>query len=342
MLIARLNNVGQQLPERSDTLFLRFIAIFLVTNSHLDALYPWPFLAGGGALGNSFFFMLSGLGLALSYTQKPLPPFLTWQTLRSLKIYPALWIVLIGISMAHNQWQTDSPFLFLANWVYPTPFWFLSALLIFYVVLFPVLKYRRITQLPLYGMLLLLPIYFYFYCTAIDLHTFSVENAGYFKWLFYAQVMLFGVWLAPRYTRFKSPKVWDYVLLGTFGVLYIGLKYTLAKGSLLPAQFLLQWTTLPIVYLALKIARAAWVPVLLHLPGIGALLTLMSTCTLEIYLLQHELYSAAYIRQLSFPWNIGTFWLLLLSFSWTVHQVSSRIQKNLVEALQKKITQSLP
>jgi peptidoglycan/LPS O-acetylase OafA/YrhL len=47
-----------------DTTFLRFVAIWLITNSYLDKRYPVSAMATGGQLGNSLFFMLSGFGVA--------------------------------------------------------------------------------------------------------------------------------------------------------------------------------------------------------------------------------------------------------------------------------------
>ena len=40
---------------------LRVFAVFLVFNSHCDALYPVSALATGGAMGNALFFVISGI-----------------------------------------------------------------------------------------------------------------------------------------------------------------------------------------------------------------------------------------------------------------------------------------
>jgi peptidoglycan/LPS O-acetylase OafA/YrhL len=56
--------------------FLRFSAIVLVINSHMDSFYPIPELGTGGALGNALFFMLSAFGPAqakyLCFCLKPI------------------------------------------------------------------------------------------------------------------------------------------------------------------------------------------------------------------------------------------------------------------------------
>jgi peptidoglycan/LPS O-acetylase OafA/YrhL len=49
-----------------NTRFLLFIAAVFVVNSHLEAFYPNPVLAGDGLIGYSLFFFVAGLGLALS------------------------------------------------------------------------------------------------------------------------------------------------------------------------------------------------------------------------------------------------------------------------------------
>ena len=47
---------------------MRFLAVILITNSHIGPLYPphLQFLSTGGALGNSLFFFCSGFALYLS------------------------------------------------------------------------------------------------------------------------------------------------------------------------------------------------------------------------------------------------------------------------------------
>lgn len=52
--------VNSFIKKRYDTNLLRAIAILLIFNSHIDAMYPYPQLGTGGALGNGIFFFLSG------------------------------------------------------------------------------------------------------------------------------------------------------------------------------------------------------------------------------------------------------------------------------------------
>jgi hypothetical protein len=48
--------------SRDNTVFLRFLAILLVINSHMDSLYPVQLFAAGGAMGNALFLCSLPLG----------------------------------------------------------------------------------------------------------------------------------------------------------------------------------------------------------------------------------------------------------------------------------------
>lgn len=131
--------------------FLRFVAIVLVINSHMDAFYPIPQIGTGGALGNALFFMLSAFGLAQSQ-QRSAQDFWMYLKKRIIRIYPAVWVtavVLIFPLVLYYYFSNPSLLAILKaefNWnggvlqslsilFYPPPaFWFLQALLVFYVI----------------------------------------------------------------------------------------------------------------------------------------------------------------------------------------------------------------
>src|SRR4051812_42339330 len=115
----------------NDTIFFRFIAILLITNSHLDKLYPIPMLGSGGALGNSLFFMISGLGLALSGKMQTLG-FPIWFRHRVSKIYASLWpIVIVFPLVLFSEWKHWSITDYSYHLLYPTTYWFISAIIVF-------------------------------------------------------------------------------------------------------------------------------------------------------------------------------------------------------------------
>ena len=79
---------------------LKFLAVFLIINSHMDALYvKYEMLATGGAIGDVLFLFASGYTLLLS---KRKLSFANWYKRRINRIYPSLFVgVLVGAMLKH-------------------------------------------------------------------------------------------------------------------------------------------------------------------------------------------------------------------------------------------------
>ncbi len=314
-----------------DTLFLRAIAILLITNSHLDALYavgPLSQLSAGGALGNSLFFMLSGLGLGLGGLKKGTQPFREWMRRRLSRIYPSVWIVVIllaiGFEFSWKIWDMKDYF---HELFYPTLYWFISALVVFYLLLYPLLKKQCDQWLVIAFFLLFIP-YLLFYFTVVDLTTFSVEGGGYFKWIYYFQIMILGVWLAGRYKKLegKRPSGQDLIFLALTLLTYGGLKILIAMGYGAEFQCFVQWLMFPFVYYALKIAQHPWVKALYKHPVSGFFIMVLGTATLEIYLVQHHIYTLAFLGAIMFPLNILVFSIICVPLAYGIHKLSIPVQ----------------
>ena len=67
---------------------MKFLAVLLITNSHMDILFPssLSILGTGGAIGDAFFFFCSGFTLFL----KPVGRFDTFYKKRINRIYPSI------------------------------------------------------------------------------------------------------------------------------------------------------------------------------------------------------------------------------------------------------------
>lgn len=69
---------------------LKFLAVFLIINSHMDALYvKYGMLATGGAIGDVLFLFASGYTLLLS---KRNLSFDNWYKRRISRIYPSVFV----------------------------------------------------------------------------------------------------------------------------------------------------------------------------------------------------------------------------------------------------------
>lgn len=114
---------------------MRFLAVILITNSHIGPLYPphLQFLSTGGALGNSLFFFCSGFALYLSNRDTGFAP---WAIRRFTRIYPSLWIFMTVCFLGGIQSFR------LPDIIIPT-FWFLQAIFVFYVFFFYSIKFLK-------------------------------------------------------------------------------------------------------------------------------------------------------------------------------------------------------
>lgn len=75
----KMNQSNLAMEHKNNKMAFVFIAIIkalstmLITNSHLGSIYPISFIAKGGALGNTLFFIISGFLL-----YKPKENFVPW------------------------------------------------------------------------------------------------------------------------------------------------------------------------------------------------------------------------------------------------------------------------
>ena len=185
-----------------DTQFLRAVAILLVVNSHLDHYYPISHMATGGAIGNSLFFFLSAFGVYISQRNKR-RSFKEFIGDRISRIYPSMWTVLVFISMPlmifFGKLGSDTIMTFVGSFFDP-PFWFLQALLLYYLlghhltVVENATKQRLLIFLYFGGFTLL---YFLLYLSWVDLSVWSVEKTP-FDRIHYFIVFLFGIFVGTR------------------------------------------------------------------------------------------------------------------------------------------------
>lgn len=278
---------------------LRTIGILLVTNSHFDALYPDPRLGTGGALGNAIFFALSGYGLAHSYRNRG-RGFVGWYWRRMTRIFPSVWIVALLTLTYLGLWGAATPSSLFSEFVWPTRHWFISAMMLFYIAFFLLLATGRKFAFEVSAALLLIP-YVIGYLWFVDLSTWSIEG-GYFKWIFYGQVMLLGAVVANRDDWLVSGN-WrlEAFALAVLFVSYFGAKLLMSATDSWDAQVVIHLLTLPILLLALRVSAAKpmqdWV---VHSRP-GRVVGFISLIALEMYLTQHLFHTAPWLRSLPFP-----------------------------------------
>lgn len=117
--------------------YLKALACLLILNFHSEPLYPdnLSVLAFGGDFGNNIFFAVSGFTLFSSISQTKFSKFFQWYGKRLIKLFPILVIFYI-CSISFGFYKIINVQEFVEICIFPTPYWFTGAILVFYPLLF--------------------------------------------------------------------------------------------------------------------------------------------------------------------------------------------------------------
>jgi len=294
-----------------NTILMMFVAVVLITNSHLDSLYPIPEVGIGGAIGNAIFFFLAGFGLKISFDSNPKMEFPSWYGKRLMRIYPSVFIVTLVFLFLFPVIKTDFSISdILKIFIWPTEFWFVSAIMIYYAAFFVILKKIKSELFGVFILALYVP-YFAFYLS-LDLGSYVIEGSGYFKWLHYFQIFLFGAY----FVRFKELKKFEFrsalfFSSSLFSIYYL-IKYCIVKYNWLEFQFVTHLILFPFLYFLYFALTNETVLKVAKFPLVGTVIVVIAEHALEIYLLQFYIYSAEFIKSLTFPFNVLSFIFIVI------------------------------
>lgn len=328
--------------ENAGVNLLRFLAIVLVINSHMDAFYPIPILGTGGAIGNALFFVLSAYGLMLSEKNRP-QRFQEYLTKRVLRIYPIVWmstLILIfplllfyyfrspeNFSNLVNEFALHDPLGFLSILFYPpSAFWFLQALMVFYVFGFVLIKNYTNEKIICIGVLLLF-VYITLYLGAANYDGLIIEQEMRFKLVFYFAIFAFGVYLGSVADRIRYQGLADVLMLMLFLAVIYGHKFLVLKtgGKYAEFQFVQQVAIFPLVFYFLKISQSDWVGRLFKVESwAGRFVSLVAAMTLELYIVHGPLRGLMLPYLGGFPGNVIIYLTIVFIASYVLHELTSQ------------------
>lgn len=322
--------------SRNGAVFLRFIAIVLVINSHMDEFYPLQWLATGGAIGNSLFFMLSAYGLLLS--EKNIQQSFTEYFIKRIKkIYPAVWVnivlFIIPITALYfftspywyaakiSEFNFNDPLVLLGVIFYPpNAYWFLQALMLFYLMGFFFIKNYTIRKIGR-GFLTLLVLYAVCYVQFADYSTWVTESTLSFKMIFYAMVFLSGIYFASINDQiiYRGKRDWFLLFLLLFAI-YLH-KFVMLKGITGEFQFIEQLLIFPVLYFFLKVSKSGFIlETLMKLPYVSAGISIIAAMTLELYMVHGPARVLVHQYIATFPANVILHLLITLIISYGLYR----------------------
>ena len=125
------DKVGSAPKSGRETFTLMAIACLLISNSHLEGLYPRSWMAADGLLGNSIFFLLAGLGVTMSQSRRPYG-LIRFYSRRILRIYPSLiFVVLVGWALGLTPRVNDASEV-IQELTWPTGYGFVMLVMLLY------------------------------------------------------------------------------------------------------------------------------------------------------------------------------------------------------------------
>jgi peptidoglycan/LPS O-acetylase OafA/YrhL len=306
------------------------LAAWLIFNSHLEAFYPLPWLAADGLLGNTLFFVISGLGIfsSLSQRQQRLADYLSR---RFWRLYPAVLIVLIIQFLLITPILNFQAIHIVKTFLWPTPFTYVAIIVPMYLLAF--ISHRL---WPKHAAALLAFFCALFYCLGYsqNMQGFSAGEKlsigtlpAMISYSYFGFAFAMGGVIASRKSFAKFSWAW-LLLAALLMVAYIVLKYLMVvRGMAAIAYPLLHLLVLALCLLALKIVCAPeLVSRALKWPALGPFLRLSGSLSFEIYLVHAVLLHIAFFPTIAFPFNILVFGLLTLLLAVGLQRVTKTIQ----------------
>lgn len=334
--------------ERS-TVAVQAIATVLIANSHLEAYYPWSWMAADGLLGNSLFFFLAGLGLSRSWLRQP-RSFGDFYLRRLLRIYPSLWCVCLifdlGLLRAWHTWSVGEYFW---RFLFPGDYNFIQVILVICVPFYLLLKIRKPKALE---------ICFYFFLLGFTILALNVVRTVELSrlplgsldtkmwWVFFFVVMLLGglCGLRPDWEKSVSFRR-SAIGFGVGFAVYVVAKFAMVKGIKLPggmssANFfiiLLLLTLVMVLMLVQAVVSPEFQKWLAAHPWIHQATVILGELTLEIYLVHAFLAHWERLAAVRFPFNLVLFAIGTLILSWVVYRLANRLRKMLKIAIMRSV-----
>lgn len=253
----------------------------------------------GGAIGDVLFFFCSGYTLFLGRERR----FDNYYKRRINRIYPTVFMwALLSAAMFHRHFD-------MVYIVIHGGGWFVTCIMIYYVILHFIRKFAIDHLLMVLGATLLVSLGWYLVIDIPD--DFNMYGATYFKWCHYFSFMLLGAILGVR-KNVDKVSLWkdSSLMLGCVVVFYS----ILFMGRKIPLMHDLQVVSLiplmGVTYYFYKMCNSEQLKTLYQSKWIGPVMKTISGLCLEVYLVQSVLFTDRYNDL--FPFNLFIMFVIIL------------------------------
>lgn len=302
---------------------VKFLACIMIINSHCRELYPVPYLAIGGAFGNSLFFILSGY---FNYNIKA--GFYDWINKKMWRLVPSLLIIIVVEELIN--FIIHNSFIGILDII--NQYWFIFALLVYLPISYVI--FRSKNNKVLFEVTILLQVIYLIFYIANFKFVFFVELEGFriLKLIEYGIIYLCGGLMCSKEKEIlyiiKSKRITNRGLFSCiiinmliWGVVYF---FVYAKGMLFRVQILIP---LSIILFSISVLIFALNNKEINFAFAKRIINLVSSSTLEIYLVQVTYQK--FIIYKKFPMGLLCFWLFSLVIGCAFHTSLSSMKQKL-------------
>lgn len=291
---------------------LKVVATVFITWFHFKSFVPAPIdkIFIGGMLGNSLFFYCSGYLTSIKAEQYKGE----WLVNKWCRIMPSVWFGTLLLLLIKN--------IKIYNFLYPTSFWFINALLIFYIIFY--LLNRVITRHKIICIIFILIIHILYYYFFVD-HTRIVMDGGGLKIWFYC----FLFFLYGFYTKNNSLKKSYNILslikcLITIIVFYLYKELSNIYSYLIFWQFIIQPIIL-LVFIRFSTESAHYIASIKVSNITKHIISIISNLTLDIYVIQITIINLIEKANIKWPYKISISIVIILIGAYYCNKMSNKM-----------------
>lgn len=286
---------------------MKFLAVFLIINSHMDALYTqYSQLATGGSIGDALFLFCSGYALLLGKEQK----FDLWYKRRINRIYPS--VIICAIMGCLFSGKDNITLLKLGGGE------FVLAIMVYYILLYLIKKYALAHLSLIFGCLILISILVYIFFFPYKYETGEKGMYGIttlYRWIPYFGFMLLGSWCGLHRAKIKS-NLWQDILYFCISlIMFYGIQYFATMNKTIASWQIITLAPLAgIIYYCYKICKATFWNNVIKNRKIYISIIFISGISLESYLIQYSVFTTS--MNDIFPFNLLIMVIIVISASY--------------------------
>lgn len=311
---------------------LRALACLLITNSHMEKVYPIKAFANGGLLGDVIFFAISGY---LLYSTKK-TAFGAWYIKRLRRVYLSTWLTVGAFAIVGFYGHLSGKSLF-HTFIWPTDYHFVSSILVLYVVYYVINRIvnsgaceRSRNYRIAYIVLVLIIVYSFAFAFLFDHSYYHIDNVySPMIWPLYLFAMIIGMCFRIHSSSLLGKKkgfYWAVLLMscGVYGLTKIGC----VRGQIPPA---FQWVNQLVLLITLFFVFRCFIGLENDIrnwkPTVSRVVHFVADISFEIYLVQIVLIPRFNIGKALFPLNFLLLVVMIVVCAFVIHTAVNRIVK---------------